>query len=179
MMPKIKQLPPRAKVKPADTWDLSSLFPDDDAWEKAFSSWEKADRRLRQVSGKLGDDAKTLAACLKFDSEFDRAGERLGTYAFLKTAEDTADSTLSADAGPLPQRRPAARPRRPATSARRSWPFRPRPMKQFLAAKALAPYRLLLERLLRYKPHTLGKKKRSCWPCRPRWPRPPTRSSAN
>ena len=31
-------------------------------------------------------------------------------------------------------------------------------MKQFLAADALAPYRLLLERLLRYKPHTLGKK---------------------
>ena len=31
-------------------------------------------------------------------------------------------------------------------------------MKQFLASAALAPYRLLLERLLRYKPHTLGKK---------------------
>ena len=29
-------------------------------------------------------------------------------------------------------------------------------MKKFLAAKELAPYRLSLERLLRYKPHTLG-----------------------
>ena len=31
-------------------------------------------------------------------------------------------------------------------------------IKQFLAAAVVATYRLLLERLLRYKPHTLGKK---------------------
>ena len=31
-------------------------------------------------------------------------------------------------------------------------------IKRFLASAVLAPYRLLLERLLRYKPHTLGKK---------------------
>jgi oligoendopeptidase F len=31
-------------------------------------------------------------------------------------------------------------------------------IKQFLADPQLAPYRLLLERILRYKPHTLGKK---------------------
>lgn len=36
-----KKLPPRSKVKTADTWDLSSLFPNDDAWEKAFAAWEK------------------------------------------------------------------------------------------------------------------------------------------
>ena len=31
-------------------------------------------------------------------------------------------------------------------------------IKRFLALKRLAPYRLLVERLVRYKPHTLGKK---------------------
>ena len=40
-MAKIKQLPRRSQVKPADTWDLSSLFPDDAAWETAFATWEK------------------------------------------------------------------------------------------------------------------------------------------
>ena len=38
---KIKKLPPRSAVKTADTWDLASLFPNDNAWEKAFTAWEK------------------------------------------------------------------------------------------------------------------------------------------
>ena len=33
-----------------------------------------------------------LAACLQFDAAIDRAGERLGVYAFLKTAEDQGNS---------------------------------------------------------------------------------------
>ena len=32
-MTRVKQLPPRSKVKPSDTWDLTSLLPSDDAWE--------------------------------------------------------------------------------------------------------------------------------------------------
>ena len=35
----MKKIPTRDKVKPADTWDLTSLFPSDDAWEKAFKKW--------------------------------------------------------------------------------------------------------------------------------------------
>ena len=34
-----KTLLPRNRVKSEDTWDLSSLFPDDDAWETAFLKW--------------------------------------------------------------------------------------------------------------------------------------------
>ena len=156
-MPSIKQLPPRSKVKTADTWDLSSLFPSDEAWEKAFAAWEKQIAGYAEFQGKLGDDAETLAACLKFDEEFDRAGERLGTYAHLKTAEDTTDSRYQRMqgryvnvAGRAAEAASYIRPEILAIPTAR--------MKQFLASDALAPYRLLLERLLRYKPHTLGKK---------------------
>ena len=85
----IKKLPRRSAVKAADTWDLASLFPDDAAWEAAFKTWEAEILRYDAFRGKLAQSAETLAACLKFDNEFERAGERLGTYAFLKTAEDT------------------------------------------------------------------------------------------
>ncbi len=156
-MPSIKQLPPRNKVKTADTWDLASLFPNDDAWEKAFTAWEKHIDGYAEFQGWLGTDAETLAACLKFDEDFDRAGERLGIYAHLKTAEDTADSRYQRMqgrfinvAGRASEAACYIRPEILAIPAAR--------MKQFLAAEALAPYRLLLERLLRYKPHTLGKK---------------------
>jgi oligoendopeptidase F len=151
------QLPPRSKVNPADTWDLSSLFPDDAAWEKAFAKWEKRSAGYAEFQGTLGQSAERLAECLKFDADFDRAGERLGTYAFLKTAEDMGESTYQRmhlryvnAASRAGQAASFIRPEILAIPAAKT--------KQFMAAGALAPYRLVLERLVRYKPHTLGKK---------------------
>jgi oligoendopeptidase F len=102
----------------------------------------------------LGGSAKSLAACLEFDIQLDCVGERLGTYAFLKTAEDTANSVYQ---------RMVGRYRNAASKAGQAASFiRPEimaipsaTMKKFLAAKELAAHRISLERLLRYKPHTL------------------------
>ncbi|MEM6330734.1 MAG: oligoendopeptidase F [Planctomycetota bacterium] len=151
-----RTLPPRSKVKPADTWDLSSLFADDAAWEKAFKKWEKRIGVYGEFRGKLADGPAVLAKCLKFDSEMDRQAERLGAYAFLKSAEDQANSDYQAMVGRLQAAATRAgelasfiRPEVLAISAAK--------LKKLLAAKQLAPYRLMLERLVRYKPHTLTK----------------------
>jgi oligoendopeptidase F len=156
-LPSVKRLPPRNRVKAADTWDLSSLFPGDEAWERELLAWEKRIAGYAEFRGKLRDDAATLAACLKFDEDLDRAGERLGTYAQLRTAEDTTDGNCQRMqgryvnlAGRAAEAASYIRPEILAIPVAR--------LKQFLASAALAPYRLVLERLLRYKPHTLGKK---------------------
>ena len=60
--------------------------------KRLFKSGKAEIEGFDAFRGKLDDSARTLAACLKFDADFDRAGERLGTYAFLKTAEDAANS---------------------------------------------------------------------------------------
>jgi len=91
-MSKIKSLPARQKVKEHDTWNLSSLFKDDEAWEHAFKKWEKQIPGYATFRGHLGDSAAMLAACLQFDSALDRTGDRLGTYAFLKASEDQGNS---------------------------------------------------------------------------------------
>lgn len=156
-MSKIKQLPARDKVNPADCWDLSSLFTDDASWEKAFTQWEKRIPRYADFQGRLGDDAKTLAACFKFDLDFDRAGERLGTYAFLKTTEDTADSAYQRMqdryVGAASRAAQAASYIRPEILA-----LPKATIDKYLADPRIKPYRLILERLLHFKPHTLGKK---------------------
>src|SRR5262249_40439536 len=146
----------RDKVKPADTWDLASLFPSDDAWEKAFKRWEAQIDRYEEFRGKLAGDSKTLAACLKFDTEFDRAGERIGTYAFLKTTEDMANSTYKRRMG---RYRTVARKAGKAASYPRPeiMAIPAKTMDKFLEAKELAEFRLALEQMLRYKPHTLNK----------------------
>src|SRR5215475_2472194 len=154
-MSKVKQLPPRSKVKPADCWNLDSLFKSDSAWETAFKKWESEIPDYERFAGHLGDSAKTLAQCLEFDIRLDRAGERLGTYAFLKTAEDTANSTYQRMVGRY--RSAASRAGQAASFIRPQIMAIPAAkMKSFLDAKELAAHRITLERILRYKPHTLS-----------------------
>jgi oligoendopeptidase F len=154
-MTKTKKLPIRRQVKPADTWDLSSLCASDSDWERAFAEWEKQIPQYEKFRGTLGDGPSALAKCLAFDSDFERAGERLGTYAHLKTAEDLADSryqrmlgryehaaTLAAEAASFIRPEILALP---ATT-----------LAEYVNAKELQRFRLQLERLIRYKPHTLS-----------------------
>ena len=110
-----------------------------------------------QFKGKLAESAETLAACLKYDSDFERAGERLGTYAFLRTSEDQANSDA--------QRRKGRYEHVATQAAEAASYIRPEimdvpaeKMEQFLAAPALAEWKLALERVLRHRPHTLGRK---------------------
>ena len=155
MPTKTKALPPRSKVKDADQWDLGSLFKSDAEWEAAFGKWERQIPGYEKFKGKLGDSAEMLSACLQFDAVVDRAGERLGTYAFLKTAEDQGNSDYQ---------RMKGRYQHVATKAAEasSWlrpeilAIPPKTMGQFLEARELKAWRLALERILRYRPHTLG-----------------------
>ena len=91
-MPSVKSVPKRSEVPPSDCWDLSSLFADDSAWEKAFTKWEKRVKGYVRFQGTLGESAEKLAACLKFDLEVDRQGERVGAYAMLRSSEDKTNS---------------------------------------------------------------------------------------
>jgi len=154
-MSKIKKLPPRSAVKPDDCWDLSSLFKSDAAWEATFKKWEARIDGYAQFAGRLAESARWLADCLKFDLDFERTSERLGNYANLKVAEDTASSAYQRMVGRFRHASSAAaqaasyiRPEILAIPAAK--------MKKMLAAAELAPHRVSLERLLRYKPHTLG-----------------------
>jgi oligoendopeptidase F len=153
-MNKVQRLPKRSRVKTADTWDLSSLYESDEAWEADFQKFEKKISGYKKYRGKLGESARTLAACLRFDSALERLGDRLGVYAFLKTSEDQANSDYQ---------RMLGRFQNAATRASEAGSYiRPEllaipdeKMQQFLDAPQLKLYRLQLERLLRYKPHTL------------------------
>jgi oligoendopeptidase F len=156
MIAKTKQLPPRSRVKAADTWDLSTLFANDAAWEAAFVEWESQISGYDAFRGKLGASAKALAECLRFDTDFERAGERLGTYAFLKTAEDTANSVYQRMIGRY--RNVASRAAQASSYIRPEIMAVPATtMAGFLKAPVLAEFRVALDQLLRYKPHTLGK----------------------
>lgn len=148
-------LPARNAVPAEHTWDLSSLFADDAAWEVDFEQQDAAIATYETYRGRLGESAATLAEALRFDSDFDRRAERLGIYAFLKSTEDQADSTYQAlksryqnQAVRASQAASYMRPELLAIEDQR--------MQELMADEALAPFRLQLERLIRYRPHTLS-----------------------
>ena len=151
------KLPKRSQVKKQDQWDLASLYKSDKAWEADFKKWEGQIEGYAQFKGRMGEAAGVIADCLAFDCQFDRLGERLGNYAFLKSSEDQANSTYQ---------RMTGRYRHVATKAGEaaSW-IRPElvglpaeTMDRFLVDPLLAQWRLVLDRILRYRPYTLGQK---------------------
>jgi oligoendopeptidase F len=154
-MSKILRLPKRSKVKPGDTWDLSSLCASDEAWEKEFAKLDKLIPGFEKFKGKLGDGAKTLAACLKYDGDFERLGEKVGGYAHLKVTEDQAQSKYQGMVGRFQNL--ATRASQASSYIRPEILALPKKtLDACLAAKELAPYKLALERIVRYRPYTLS-----------------------
>src|SRR6201999_3959489 len=118
-----------------------SLFKDDTAWEAAFKTWESQLGGYEKFKGKLSASSEMLAACLQFDSAIDRAGERLGTYAFLKTAEDQSNSEYQRMKGRY--QHAASRAAENASFIRPEILSIPaKVMEKFLAAKELADWNL-------------------------------------
>lgn len=152
-----ERLPQRKEVAVADTWDLTYLFPSDEAWTTALEEMRPLVESFAQYRGRLGEDAATLLACLQLDSQIDRLGDRLGNYAYLKTTEDQTNSQYQAMMG---------RYRFEATRAAEAASFiRPEllslpvdKLQAYLNDPQLVLYRLQLERLIRFKPHTLSEK---------------------
>ena len=150
-------LPVRSEVPEADTWDLSSLCKSDDEWEAGLKEFESRIDGYTGFQGRLADSAATLCEMLEFDSATDRLAERLGIYASLKTTEDQANSESMRRMGRFES--VASRVDQAASYIRPELMAIPDDvMKKMMASDELADWRLVLERVLRYKPHTLGAK---------------------
>jgi oligoendopeptidase F len=153
-MNKVLRLPKRSDVKAADTWDLSTLCQDEQDWEVQFKKLEKMISGFEKFRGKLGDGAKVVAACLMFDADFDKVAENVGGYAHLRATEDQTNNVAQSM---------VAKFQNLATKASQAASYiRPEllglpeaKLKEYLAAKELKAWKLVLERIIRYKPYTL------------------------
>jgi oligoendopeptidase F len=156
-MAKTKAVPARSDVKQDDTWDLTKLFKSDDAWQRGYKKLERMIPRFETFRGKLGRSAKTISTCFDFEVEFETLGERLGVYAFLRSTADVANSHcqgmvaqftyLATQAGEVAS---FIAPELQAIPKKK--------MAAFMKKPILEPYRLELEKLLRYRPHILSEK---------------------
>jgi oligoendopeptidase F len=94
-----RTVPNRSEVLSADTWDLTPLFPDEEAWEREFKALQSDYQRILLFRGKVGVGPVELRDALEFEKSIDMRVEQLNQYAALRVAEDSSnDASLSREA---------------------------------------------------------------------------------
>jgi oligoendopeptidase F len=79
----------RATVPDPYKWNLTELYPSDDAWQAERTRIDQDLAKASAFKGTLGQSAAQLQKALDLNAEQDKALNRLVTYASLKADEDT------------------------------------------------------------------------------------------
>ena len=158
------ELRERKEMDPAFMWDLTSLYRDDEDWEAAFSQLSLKVDAVAAFEGKIAQTdndgaaaAQCIRALLEAETELDLLLSDLFAYANLRRSEDTR--------APQAQKMYARIYAKYVEAVTRTAFVQPQilslseeTLKSAVEKKELAPYRFLMEKLLRQKPHTLSEK---------------------
>jgi len=154
-MTTIQTVPSRDQVPAEDRWNIESMYASISEWEKDFSQWEAKITQYATFRGTLGQGPDALKKCLDFSFAMDRASEKLGTYAFLRVAEDAGNSEFQALQGKFMNAASRAGQEESFLSPELLALPDPR-LAEYLDAPQLAEYHLWLKRLFEEKAHTLS-----------------------
>jgi oligoendopeptidase F len=83
----------RSKIADQYKWDLTALYPSDQAWRGQKEKLVAELPKLGEFRGKLGSSAQQLADALETRSRLERELKRLQLYAHLNSDQDTRVST--------------------------------------------------------------------------------------
>ena len=86
----------RSKIPNEYKWDLTAIYPSDQAWRVAKEKLASELPKLRQFQGTLASSPSRLAEALETENYFDKEFTRLYVYASMHSDEDTRVSTYQA-----------------------------------------------------------------------------------
>ena len=146
----------RGEVPERLTWNLADLFPTPQAWETALKDVQQRIPRLASLKGTLASSADQLQRTLDLWMEVSRDAARVSVYASMLADQDTRDTRAAA-------MRQRAEQMQVELGSATAW-IRPQliglgaeKVRGYLGAEPeLAPYRPLLEDVVRRAPHTLS-----------------------
>lgn len=154
-----KQLPKRNEVEEAKTWDLTTIYESDEAWEQDFEAIDDLKDKFVNFQGTLGDGADNFLAAFETLLDLNRKLSKLFVYSHLKSDQDTENSTYQT----LNDR---ARLKYAEVAEARSW-FTPELLslsqetidQYFAEAEGLQPYKHEIETILADRDHVLSAEK--------------------
>jgi oligoendopeptidase F len=153
---KSKTLPKRSDVPVEYKWRLEDIYPSDSDWEKDVQKAKQLADQLAGLKGKLGQSGNDLLAALKLQDELLQTLDQVFVYARMRRDEDNTNSTyqgltdratsLSTQAyGAISYIQPEIL--EIPTDELEKW---------INEVSGLAHYRILLDEITRFKPHTLS-----------------------
>ncbi|MFM8458693.1 MAG: oligoendopeptidase F, partial [Chthoniobacterales bacterium] len=151
----VKRVPTRDEIPESDRWDLARLYADDAAWEREFADLQQRYPQITQFRGKLAESAASLLAALEFEKSIDQPLERLGTYASLRVSENASDPAFLEREARL-QNLHTDIVEKCSFISPELMAIPDEKFTTLVASPELAPWRNVLERLRRFKPHTLN-----------------------
>jgi len=148
-------IPTRSEIAESDTWDLTRLYQSEEDYQRDLEKLKQEYPRYASFKGRVGRSGQDLLEVLEFDKSIDLLGEKLGHYVSLKAAEDSANRdnlARKAEFSSLGTKiREAASFITPEIQAIPDDRF-----PALIADLLLKEWRNSLERLRRYRPHTLS-----------------------
>jgi len=147
----------RDQIAEESKWALEGLYASDEDWQKDVSSIDSDLKNYKACNGTLSESPESLKRCLELDERISRMLDKVHTYAHLRNDEDKTHSTYQ---GKFEQvMRLATRASQAGSFIQSELMSIPEDrMQEFLQADELQYYRLHLEKLLRFRNHTLSEK---------------------
>lgn len=87
-----KQILTREEVPEHLTWDLTTIFESDEAWEAELKEVEQLSKQASDYKGKVADSAESLYNTLQFSDALYERLHKLYVYSHLKHDQDTTNS---------------------------------------------------------------------------------------
>lgn len=145
----------RSEIPEQYKWDLTKMYANDAAWEKALAEFDKDLAQIAAFEGTLTESPARLREWMDLTTELDRKISYLFVYASMRRSEDGREeaaqmmfSKVYAKAVQAEAMSSFAKPEILAMPEEK--------LASFVAAPELADYRITMEELLRRKPHVLS-----------------------
>ncbi len=92
----MKQIPKRSAVPTALTWDLTTIYPDDAAFQEALQAIKTQSDDAAKLKGQLAQSGADLYRVTQANFDLQRQLERAYVYASLKNDQDTGNAAAQA-----------------------------------------------------------------------------------
>ena len=150
-----KEIPLRSQVAESDKWDLSSLYPCDEAWEDDLKRLQQKIGEADKFRGTLGKDPENLLSAMKWLSDTFMLGEQVYVYASLKSSAEADDPENQRKIGLVSQ---VYTQLEAAVSYMDPEILEIKNIDKWLESKDFDDSRVYIRKILRQKEHTLSPK---------------------
>ena len=148
-----KEIPLRSQVAESDKWDLSSLYPCDEAWENDLKRLQQKIGEADKFRGTLGKDPENLLSAMKWLSDTFMLGEQVYVYASLKSSAEADDPENQRKIGMVSQ---VYTELEAAVSYMDPEILEIKNIEKWLESKDFDDSRIYIKKILRQKEHTLS-----------------------